>query len=32
MTKMDIIINVSLAIAGLITLWSVFTVNHFYVG
>jgi hypothetical protein len=32
MTKIDIIINAGIVIAGLITLWSVFTVNHFFVG
>lgn len=32
MTKIDIIINAGIVIAGLVTLWSVFTVNHFFVG
>ena len=32
MTKIDVIINVGLVITAVITLWSIFTVNHFYVG
>lgn len=30
--KLDVVITVGLIITAAITLWSVFTVNHFYVG